>query len=126
MSQIQRNGKGGANIVHLAGWLVVDDVSTLPLLKRQGIAVRGHLWMQKPGSGKTASDESYPVLFTSKPAEIVLHWAKVRPSKPIKMTVSGRLFRKGSLLTVWVKYLEVLEVQTAPLDETLPTVARRS
>ena len=109
--------ESSANVVHLSGWLVVGEVQAIPLDGRQALSIRGHLHMHKPRSGKASPVEtSYPVLFTGIPAEIVLEWAQVRPDRPVKMVVSGRLFQKHGECLVLVRFVEILEAQTGPLD----------
>lgn len=109
--------QGVANVVHLAGWLVVGTVQSIPLNTRQAISIRGHIHTHKPSSGDAHPvDTSYPVLFTGQPAMIVMEWAKIRPGRPIRVALNGRLFQKRGECVVLIKYVSVLEVKTGPLD----------
>jgi len=107
-----------ANLVHLSGWLVIDDARAIPLNGHQAFAIRGYIHTEKPATGDTPPvDTSYPVLFAGEPADIVLAWARLRSDKPIKMAISGNLFRKFGRCYVRVRYVDILEVATGPLDD---------
>jgi len=109
--------QGVVNVVHLAGWLIVDVVQAIPLNGRQAISIRGHIHTHKPCSRNAHPvDTSYPVLFTGHPAMIVLEWAKIRPDRPIRVALNGCLFQKRGVYVVLIKYVSVLELKTGPLD----------
>lgn len=129
MNSTNKLTKNRVNSVHLGGWLIIDRVEQLEFGARTQVAVRGEIHAQKPPHAQVSPcDTSYPVLFTGETANIVLAWAQVRKDHPVKMTVDGRLLRKGAELVVLVRYVEVQEIITGPLtaqeEATRPTPRR--
>jgi len=110
----------GANTVHLAGWLLIDTVKRIPLgYKPPALVLAGEICTRQPETGRERATEArYPVLFTGKPAEIVLDWARTHPDMPVRVAVAGQLYRHDQGLTVRVRFVQVLALPGSPPPKT--------
>ncbi len=105
------------NLVHLSGWLTVEHVETIPVdgHRQPEISIYGLLHTRKPRRNRP-SNGSYPVLLTGRPARIVMDWARSQPEL-IKLAAIGRLLRRDEKMVVLVRYVEILDVETGPLED---------
>ena len=115
------------NSVQLGGWLTIDEVRSVSLDGRgEGVSISGWIHAQKKTALQNQPvDTRYPVIIAGGPASTVLAWAKKRPNQPIKVLVSGRLFRRNGQCMVRVRFVEILEVVTGTLDDSVPERNRR-
>jgi len=114
-----------ANIVHLGGWLTIEEVRSIMINGRAAVSILGWIHTEKPVfENPQPSKTSYPVVLAGAPADVVLAHARTHAGHPVKVVTSGRLYRGGERCLVKVKFVEILDVSTGPLasqDEAVQT-----